>query len=128
MPRGDRTGPLGYGPMTGRGAGYCAGNSVPGYMNPVYGRGRGPGGGRGFGGGGRGWRNMFYATGLPFWARGYPPVSPAWGEYGAPVYQGELTPEREMEALKNQTGFFQKQIDAINERIRELEGIVSKNE
>jgi len=41
MPRGDRTGPLGYGPMTGRGAGYCSGSGVPGYMNPVYGRGRG---------------------------------------------------------------------------------------
>ena len=23
MPRGDRTGPTGFGPMTGRGAGYC---------------------------------------------------------------------------------------------------------
>ncbi|MBP7736900.1 MAG: DUF5320 domain-containing protein [Spirochaetes bacterium] len=72
MPRGDRTGPLGYGPMTGRGAGLCAGNGAPGYMNPACGRGRGSGGGgRGFGGG-RGWRNMFYATGLPAWARGYP--------------------------------------------------------
>ena len=26
------------GPMTGRAAGYCAGYSVPGYMNPVVGR------------------------------------------------------------------------------------------
>lgn len=25
MPRGDRTGPMGMGPMTGRGAGYCGG-------------------------------------------------------------------------------------------------------
>ena len=49
MPRGDGTGPGGMGPMTGRGAGYCAGYSVPGYMNP-YG-GRYPGGGRAFGGG-----------------------------------------------------------------------------
>jgi hypothetical protein len=38
MPWGDGTGPMGYGPMTGRGAGYCA---VPltGYGNPVFGRG-----------------------------------------------------------------------------------------
>ena len=35
MPRGDRTGPMGLGPMTGRAAGYCAEFPVPGYMNPV---------------------------------------------------------------------------------------------
>ncbi len=32
MPRGDRTGPSGMGPMTGRGMGYCAGFDRPGYM------------------------------------------------------------------------------------------------
>jgi len=47
MPGGDRTGPAGMGPMTGRAAGYCAGYNVPGYMNPA-GRfaGRGAFGGR----------------------------------------------------------------------------------
>ena len=30
MPAGDRTGPEGFGPMTGRAAGYCAGFEVPG--------------------------------------------------------------------------------------------------
>ncbi|MBC7083569.1 MAG: DUF5320 domain-containing protein [Firmicutes bacterium] len=35
MPRGDRTGPIGLGPRTGRAAGYCAGFPVPGYMNPT---------------------------------------------------------------------------------------------
>ena len=38
MPLGDGTGPAGLGPMTGRVAGYCAGYSVPGFMNPVPGR------------------------------------------------------------------------------------------
>ena len=38
MPRGDRTGPAGMGPMTGRAAGYCAGYPAPGYMNPYRGR------------------------------------------------------------------------------------------
>ena len=37
MPRGDRTGPMGMGPMTGRAAGYCAGYGVPGYANPTTG-------------------------------------------------------------------------------------------
>jgi hypothetical protein len=39
MPAGDGTGPLGFGPMTGRAVGYCAGYPVPGYMNPIPGRG-----------------------------------------------------------------------------------------
>jgi len=55
MPRGDGTGPMGMGPMTGRGAGYCAGFGMPGYMNPGSGRGYGRGVGRVFGPGfGRG--------------------------------------------------------------------------
>lgn len=40
MPWGDGTGPNGLGPMTGRGAGFCAGYRVPRYMN----RAAGPGG------------------------------------------------------------------------------------
>ncbi len=50
MPGGDRTGPMGEGPMTGRGAGYCTGNELPGraYSAPrgyagYAGRGRGMG-------------------------------------------------------------------------------------
>lgn len=65
MPRGDATGPAGLGPMTGRAAGYCAGYNMPGYANPIGGRGFGMGYGRGFGfgrgsrGGGFGWRHRF---------------------------------------------------------------------
>jgi len=56
MPRGDRTGPNGMGPMTGRAAGFCSGYDRPGYMNAAGGRGnfgrgfgRGSGYGQGFG-------------------------------------------------------------------------------
>lgn len=69
MPDGDRSGPLGMGPGSGRGAGFCAGHGMPGYANPRPGRvmGRGRGGGRGGGrwiegrGGdwGAGWRARF---------------------------------------------------------------------
>lgn len=38
MPGGDGTGPLGFGPGTGRAAGYCAGYYVPGFANPLPGR------------------------------------------------------------------------------------------
>ncbi len=41
MPRGDRTGPWGEGPETGRGAGWCHSGDRPGYESaPVLGRGR----------------------------------------------------------------------------------------
>ncbi len=39
MPSGDRTGPMGMGPKTGRGKGFCTGNSVPGFMDALPGRG-----------------------------------------------------------------------------------------
>ena len=48
MPRGDGTGPTGMGSMTGRAAGYCAGYSMPGYVNPIPRQGLGLGLGRGF--------------------------------------------------------------------------------
>ena len=43
MPGFDRTGPEERGSMTGRGAGYCAGNEIPRFANrgPGYGWGRG---------------------------------------------------------------------------------------
>ena len=63
MPGGDGTGPMGQGPMTGGGRGYCAVvlNSAgvrPSNNRGSYGR-----------GGERGHRNCFYATGLPGWMR-----------------------------------------------------------
>ncbi len=65
MPGGDRSGPWGRGPRTGRGFGYCSGSERPGYAPPRgpvggyrYGDGYGRGYGRGWGfgrGWGRGW-------------------------------------------------------------------------
>ena len=67
MPRNNGTGPAGLGPMTGRGAGFCAGNSVPGYANPMPGQGVfGMGLGRGRA---RGMRNGYWATGVSGWTR-----------------------------------------------------------
>jgi predicted nucleic acid-binding Zn-ribbon protein len=43
-------------------------------------------------------------------------------------YQGEITPESEIAALKAEAGIFQKQIDVLNERIRELEEIAARKE
>lgn len=38
MPGGDGTGPLGFGPGSGRAAGFCGGYGSPGFINPQPGR------------------------------------------------------------------------------------------
>jgi hypothetical protein len=120
MPAGDGTGPRGMGPMTGRGAGYCASYDVPGYANPMPGHGFGMGWSRGgvWGGGwgrGRRWRHWSYATGLPGWVRfGY---APAWEAPATPP----VTPGQETEFLKTQAEWLKEQLDAITSRIEELE-------
>ncbi len=43
MPLGDRTGPMGQGPMTGRRMGSCTGYNATGYSNCGFGRGFGRG-------------------------------------------------------------------------------------
>jgi len=94
MPGGDRTGPVGAGPMTGRGLGHCRGGGA-GYGYP----GRGMGFGRGFG---RGWRH---------WSAGY---EPAYGPY-------RPTREQELADLKAQAEQYGNAVKGINERIAELE-------
>ncbi|MBW2637577.1 MAG: DUF5320 domain-containing protein [Deltaproteobacteria bacterium] len=126
MPGGDRMGPQGMGPMTGRGAGLCAGYPAPGYMNAGFGRGFGRGRG-----GGRGRRNWFYATGLTGWQRtayGYPaygagmpynmPYSP---EPSAP-YTAGFSKEDELNALKSQAEYLGDSLEAIKRRMSELSG------
>jgi hypothetical protein len=132
MPGGDGTGPAGMGPMTGRAAGFCAGYPVPGFMNPIGGRGYW-GWGRG---GGWGRRNWYYATGLPGWARaGY--GWPAWGagvspyayggaaspyaQGGAPPFAPALTTQQELDGLKGQAEYLEDTLDGIKKRIEELE-------
>jgi hypothetical protein len=117
MPGGDRTGPLGLGPMTGRRAGLCAGYPVPGYLNPIPGRGwfgvgrggfpRGGGRGRTFGGGrGWWWRSGFY---------GYPPYAP-----GYPPAYSEPTVEEEKEILQDELAALEEEMKAIKTRMSEL--------
>jgi len=119
MPGGDGTGPMGMGPMTGRAAGFCAGYNLPGYANPVPGRGFGMGFGGGFGrgrgGGGRGRRNMYYATGLTGWQRAAM-AGPGWGG-AAPA----MTREQQVDALKAQADSLAHTLDSIREQIAALE-------
>ncbi|MBN2516977.1 MAG: DUF5320 domain-containing protein [Deltaproteobacteria bacterium] len=134
MPGGDGTGPLGWGSITGRGMGLCAGYPTPGFANPVPGRGFGRGFGRGWGmgrGGGWGRRNWFYATGLTGWQRaayGYPsyggfapPAMPYAAPYYPPYQQG-LSKEDELNELKYEAEYLEDALDGVKKRLAELEG------
>ena len=113
MPRGDRTGPEGMGPMTGRAAGYCAGCGAPGFMTPAPGRGLGMAWGRG---GGRGMA-MAWRRG-PGGGWGFAPA-PFPGAYAPP----EPTAEQQLAGLRDQADWLKQQMDAINARIQELQNI-----
>ena len=126
MPGGDRSGPAGEGPKTGRAAGYCSGYDAPGYMNPIPGQGfgRGVGGGGRFRGAGRG--------GVPWgggrgraWGGGNRPGR-GYGRFGsAPPwypepYAAPMTKEQEIEELKAQAGYFKDALEEIEKRVDEL--------
>jgi len=104
MPRGDRTGPIGLGPRSGRGAGYCGGAGVPGFTSRPT--------GAGFGAGpGRGWRHWFWATGLPGWLR-----------FGA--QPGQVSTDEpanvEKEMLARQMDALQRELDFVKQRLDQL--------
>ncbi len=97
MPGGDRTGPMGFGPMTGRGFGQCAGYPASGFTR---GWGRGMGGGRSRGMGmGRGWGRGrgqgfgVYSQGVdaPGFARAFPSAAETQQDLGA--YRDQLKHE-----------------------------------
>lgn len=116
MPFGDRTGPMGNGPMTGRAVGYCAGYTTPGNMNPGFGRGfaRGMGRGRGFG---RGYWRFGFQTAAPVRTV---PVTQAPAQQYQP-YAQEYTKEDEIADLKAEKEMIERELKAIDERISRLE-------
>ncbi len=105
MPLEDRTGPLGLGPMTGRGLGYCAGYGTPGYANPIGYWWRGFGFGRGFG---RGYGYGRFLALYPYY--GIPYRAP----YGLSVKDEKAILTEQAKAIENE-------LKAIKERLTELE-------
>ncbi len=112
MPRGDRTGPDGMGPMTGQTAGFCAGYGAPGYLSPLGGRGLGYGRGLGRG----------YAAGFAGYGRGF-----AWGYgrgwnrsyvYAPPI---PIAPEAERTSLEREAAYMEEELKAIRKRLDDLE-------
>lgn len=114
MPGGDKTGPSGGGPKTGRGLGYCADNDQPGYATVQPGQGlgqgfgwgsRGRGGGRSFGDGrGRGRRNYFNGGFGPRRGRG-----------------GFAVEDQEVEALKAETQELRGALQQILDKLDKLD-------
>ena len=108
MPGFDGTGPRGQGAMTGAGMGYCAVPlsevNRPMGTRRFYGR-----------GGGRGWRNCFWTSGLPGWARVQRGMR-AFGGFG----QG-VSPEDEVSLLKSEADYLKQQLEETQARIQVLE-------
>ena len=104
MPGGDRTGPEGRGPISGRGLGFCAGYIIPGH-GPRYGRGWGRGFGRGY------------------WGRRSPRRKYDYLELYSPRYSLDTSiqdPEREKSYLKDMVRKFEEEIKYLQVRIKDL--------
>jgi len=99
MPRGDRSGPSGEGPNTGRGMGYCTGNDHPGFMNAISNRGRGYG--RGFHGG------AGYGQGAGLRFRG------GYGSYNP----GIVSDVSEKTLIENEIRILKDQLSALEDRL-----------
>ena len=116
MPRGDRTGPIGIGAMSGRAAGFCAGFNMAGYAHPTAAGGAGMrlgrrgGGWSGPAGGGRRWRCRSLAFGRmgAMYGAGYAAVPHA------------LSSEMEKELLRNRSQVLQSELEAVNKRLEEI--------
>ncbi len=106
MPRGDGSGPIGMGPMIRRKAGYFRGNNAPGLANKFPGRGLHRAG-RGWFGCGRGRQYIGYDTRIP--------------EHDAFTYASRMTPEQDIDYLKEQAQYLQDALEGIKKQIDTLE-------
>ncbi len=113
MPGGDRSGPMGQGPVTGRGLGFCTGYESAGFTKGAgYGSGRRFGMGRGMHyGRGRGGRSFGRFGGIGYNAGGirdYPEVP-------------SLNKEDEIRLLKSQAEELGRSQRDIEKRLKDLE-------
>lgn len=118
MPGGDGTGPLGQGPMTGRAMGYCAGYSVPRFMNPGFGRGfwrRGFGRGRG-----SGWRWRFTPIAPTQPQQVWEPIQVQPQVYQPAKEQEMQMLEDERKAIEQEQEVLKQELEEIRKRIEEL--------
>lgn len=110
MPRGDRTGPQGQGPRTGRGMGFCNGFDAPGYVS-------GGGGGFGYGRrlGGRGPRG---------WGRGRWSARQTWT--GTPPVEAPALPRPVAPPVVDDIEELHGRLDTLQEQVAELTRLLKK--
>jgi hypothetical protein len=117
MPAGDRTGPMGQGPVTGRKLGYCAGFDSPGFTKGMgAGMGRGGGMGRGMGYG----RGMGRAAGFGR-GMGWGFNSPYPGNIHGYPWMQSMSREDEIKLLKSEADMLKRSQKEIEKRMGELE-------
>ncbi len=115
MPRGDKTGPNGQGPMTGRRFGYCSGNDRPGFMQGGEGF-RGGGRFRAFGGGfGRG-----FGRGRGTGWRANQPIQTIQPAVQTPTTQ-TITPEQEKQLLEQDKQDIKDEIEILKQEMKNIE-------
>lgn len=116
MPGRNQTGPMGMGPMTGRGLGYCSGAAIDAAAPPYAGRGFGAGYGRGRSFQGRG----------QFGRRFGPRSADTFGRprYGmGTMMQGtEMDAQSEHRYLQDQASILENQLNQIKKRMEALAG------
>jgi len=112
MPRGDGTGPMGQGPMTGRALGHCAGYAVPGFANPIGNR---LGCGMAWGRGGVGGLGLAFRRGRAGFFAPYAGFVPP----AAPVYSIPIPDEETL--LKSQLPLLEERLAAVKARLEEIE-------
>ena len=105
MPGGNRRGPMGQGPRTGRGMGFCSGNAAPG-CNSGY-------SGFGFGGFGRGGG---------FRHRRFQGSSGRFGGWGSPAPYPAPDPGIERRNLREEADALRRQLNEVEQRLTALEG------
>jgi hypothetical protein len=115
MPWGNGTGPQGEGPMTGRGMGYCAGYSAPGFTNPAPRRGLARG--RGFRRG-MAWRRGF-GRGFGWNRWNWTPVQTV--QSVQPTKEQEIQfLEDEIKTIENEKRVLDREVGEIKKRLKQL--------
>jgi hypothetical protein len=123
MPRGDQTGPMGMGKMSGRKAGYCAGFKMPGYSNPSHWQDfknnfRGHTAWSGGIGGGQRRQGNRYAANLPWWMRLSGCAMPRRYQRPDPELERQALEQR-AQILREELEFIEKQLAMIKNEAKE---------
>lgn len=107
MPGGNRKGPVGNGPRTGRAAGFCSGFNSPGFENPS------PGQGQGRNIGSRNPRRMRRRI----FSRNYSTTPVSMQD----EYDSEKSRSDELQYLKNKEKYLVSELSSIQKRIEKIE-------